>query len=82
MSNDFEEEYDNLSEIEDEEEREELYWDNKLYSYKNEYYNWRERKNPCNDAYYDEDRMIAQNLFASNLGIMLKKEQMMITFLQ
>ena len=72
-SNHFEEEYDNLSEVEDEGKREELYWDNKLYSYKNEYYNWRERKNPCNDAYYDEDRMIAQNLLASNLGITVKK---------
>ena len=74
---DFEEEYDgdydNLSAIEDEEEREELYWDNKLYNYRNYRYNWRERENPCDDAYYHEGRMIAQNLLASNLGIIAKK---------
>ncbi|WP_298781134.1 MG2 domain-containing protein [uncultured Polaribacter sp.] len=71
--NDFENEYDNLSEIADEEKREELYWDNKLYSYRNRYYNWKERKNPCNDAYYDDNKVIAQNLLASNLGITVKK---------
>ncbi|MHB0755141.1 alpha-2-macroglobulin family protein [Polaribacter sp. M15] len=72
-SNDFEDEYDNLNAIEEEDAREELYWDNKLYRYKNYRYNWRQRDNPCNDAYYDEDRMIAQNLLASNLGIIAKK---------
>ena len=67
------ENYDDLGEIEDEEAREALYWDNKLYQYKNYSYNWRQRDNPCHDAYYDEDRMIAQNLLASNLGIIAKK---------
>jgi len=77
ISNDFEENYiegyDNLSEIEDENEKEELYWDNKLYNYKTYNYNWRERENPCNDAYYGEGRMVSQNLLASNLGIIAKK---------
>lgn len=69
----YEEAYDyNLSEIEDEETKEELYWDNKLYSYKNYNYNWRERENPCKDSYY-ENKGIAQNLLASNLGIIAKK---------
>ncbi len=76
-TDDFEEEYDgdydNLSAIEDEEEREELYWDNKLYNYKKYRHNWRERENPCDDAYYHKGRMIAQNLLASNLGIIAKK---------
>jgi uncharacterized protein YfaS (alpha-2-macroglobulin family) len=73
ISNDLDEEHDNLSEIEDEKVREELYWDNKLYSYKNYSYNWRERSNPCDEAYYHEDKMITQNLLASNLGIIAKK---------
>ncbi len=67
---DYEGEY---IDLESQEEREELYWDNKLYNYKNYRYNWRERENPCNDAYYSNDRMIAQNLLASNLGIIAKK---------
>lgn len=54
------------------EEKEELYWDNKLYNYKNYSYNWRERKNPCSDSYYN-DKGIAQNLVASNLGLIAKR---------
>lgn len=69
----YEEDYEDFSEIEDEEAREELYWDNKLYQYKNYRHNWRERENPCNDAYYSENRMISQNLLASNLGVIAKK---------
>ena len=67
----YEEEYD-ASDIEDE-EREEMYWDNKLYNYRNYRYNWQERGNPCNDAYYNQGKIIAQNLLASNLGIIAKK---------
>ena len=67
----YEEEY-NISDLE-EDEREELYWDNELYSYRNYSYNWRERENPCNAAYYNEDKIVAQNLLASNLGIIAKK---------
>ncbi len=59
----------------DEDIKEELYWDNKLYRYRNYSYNWRERDNPCNDAYYNEDRIVAQNVLASNLGIIAKKEE-------
>jgi uncharacterized protein YfaS (alpha-2-macroglobulin family) len=64
---------DDYSEVDDEEVREELYWDNELYSYKNGNYNWRERENPCHEAYYNQDKMIAQNLLASNLGIIVKQ---------
>ncbi len=72
-SKNFEEESDDVTKIQDEKAREELYWDNKLYSYKNYRYNWRERDNPCDEAYYNEDRMIAQNLLASNIGVIAKK---------
>ncbi|MCI2229866.1 MG2 domain-containing protein [Polaribacter sp. MSW13] len=70
--NDVDDEYDHLSEIEDQEEKEKLYWDNKLYRYKSYNYNWRERENPCHDSYYN-NRTISQNLLASNLGIIAKK---------
>ena len=56
-----------------EDEKEERYWDNKLYSYKNYSYNWRERNNPCHEAYYNSDREVAQNILASNIGVIAKK---------
>lgn len=59
--------------IEDEDLKEELYWDNKIYNYRNYSYNWQERDNPCHEAYYHRDLMIAQNLLASNLGVIAKK---------
>ena len=60
------------SATEDEDLREEEYWDNVIYSYKNHNYNWRERNNPCNDAYYN-NKYLTQNLLASNLGVIVKK---------
>ncbi|WP_445748924.1 alpha-2-macroglobulin family protein [Polaribacter sp.] len=58
----------------DKEENEELYWDNQLYDYRDYDYDWSERNNPCNKAYYKSgERFIAQNLLASNLGITAKK---------
>ncbi|AEH00759.1 Ig-like domain-containing alpha-2-macroglobulin family protein [Lacinutrix sp. 5H-3-7-4] len=67
--------YDNYNEstTEDEDRREEEYWDNVTYRYRNYNYNWRERDNPCHDAYYNQDREISQNLLASNLGVIVKK---------
>ncbi|WP_298492974.1 MG2 domain-containing protein [uncultured Algibacter sp.] len=58
---------------EDEELREEAYWDNKAYRYKNYTYNWREEQNPCHDAYYGENKIVSQNLLASNLGVIAKQ---------
>ncbi len=58
---------------EDEDLREEEYWDNLIYSYKNYNYNWNEQNNPCHDAYYNEDRVVSQNLLASNLGVIAKQ---------
>jgi len=56
-------------------EREEQYWDNLIYNYRNSsYYNWRDRKTPCKEAYYNSDqRVVAQNVIASNLGVIVKK---------
>lgn len=56
-----------------EEKREERYWDNLIYNYKRYSYNWNERENPCHEAYYDARKTIAQNLLASNLGVIVKK---------
>ena len=69
-------EYQEVNEIDDQELREELYWDNELYSYKKYRYNWRERNNPCNEAYYSQNKIVAQNLLATNLGIIAKKGNM------
>lgn len=57
------------------EEREEQYWDNLIYNYqRRSYYNWRDRQNPCKDAYYDnDDRVVSANILASNLGVIVKK---------
>jgi uncharacterized protein YfaS (alpha-2-macroglobulin family) len=57
-------------------EREEQYWDKLIYSYRNNYYPWRDRNNPCKEGFYDnEDRVVAQNVLASNLGVIVKKGQ-------
>ncbi|TXD81457.1 hypothetical protein ESY86_18200 [Subsaximicrobium wynnwilliamsii] len=58
---------------EDEELREEEYWDNRSYDYKNYRYNYRERDNPCHEAYYNQNRIVAQNVLASNLGVIVKQ---------
>ncbi len=69
-----EKEYKNSNDFSNEEENEELYWDNQLYEYRDYDYDWNERNNPCNKAYYKSgERFIAQNLLASNLGITAKK---------
>jgi len=58
---------------EDDDLREEAYWDNITYSYKNYAYNWSERDNPCHNAYYNANRVVSQNLLASNLGVIAKR---------
>ncbi|MFD1161199.1 alpha-2-macroglobulin family protein [Hwangdonia seohaensis] len=64
-----------FNEISPEEEdlKEEAYWDNLAYRYKNYSYNWREENNPCHDAYYNERKIVSQNLLASNLGVIAKR---------
>jgi len=61
------------SSSEDEEIREEEYWNNVSYSYRRHTYNWRERDNPCHDAYYNEDRIVSSNLMTSNIGVIAKR---------
>ena len=61
------------SNTEDDELREQEYWDNRTYRYRNRTYNWRQRDNPCHDAYYGDNKIIAQNLLASNLGVIVKQ---------
>ncbi|WP_449288662.1 alpha-2-macroglobulin family protein [Mariniflexile jejuense] len=58
---------------ENEELREQAYWDNLIYRYKNYSYNWREENNPCHNAYYNESRIVTQNLLASNIGVIVKQ---------
>jgi uncharacterized protein YfaS (alpha-2-macroglobulin family) len=36
-------------------------------------FNWRERNNPCNDAYYSPERSVSRNVLASNFGLIAKK---------
>jgi uncharacterized protein YfaS (alpha-2-macroglobulin family) len=71
----YEDDYDQYSaeEASDDDAREEQYWDNLIYSYKRYVYNWRERENPCHPAYYNADRVVAANILASNLGVIVKK---------
>ncbi|MFV0541949.1 MAG: MG2 domain-containing protein, partial [Aestuariibaculum sp.] len=65
--------YDEDVDYEDNDLREEAYWDNLTYRYKNYTYNWREENNPCHDAYYGESKIVSQNLLASNLGVIAKQ---------
>ncbi len=58
---------------EDEDLKEEEYWDNRTYNYRNYRYNYQERDNPCHEAYYNQNRIVAQNLLSSNLGVIAKK---------
>jgi uncharacterized protein YfaS (alpha-2-macroglobulin family) len=61
-------------ENENTDELEEAYWNNLTYRYRNNSYNWRERNNPCHDSYFNEERIVSQNLIASNLGVIVKKD--------
>ncbi|WP_310993369.1 alpha-2-macroglobulin family protein [Aequorivita marina] len=59
--------------FEDEELREQRYWDNELYSWRNYAYNWKQRDNPCHPAYYNQDRVVTANILGSDLGMIVKK---------
>ncbi len=61
------------STTEDEDLREEEYWDNVTYNYRNDSYNWRDRNNPCKASYYKRNNRVSQNLLASNIGVIAKK---------
>ena len=38
-------------------------------------YNWRERDDPCKEAYYSPDRRVSRNIMASNIGLIAKKSE-------
>lgn len=69
----FDDGYANAETSEEQEIREQRFWDNELYSWRNYYYNWEERDNPCHRAYYNNDRVVSTNLLASDLGLIVKK---------
>lgn len=72
----YEDDYYASTELTEEEEnlREEQYWDNITYSYRNSSYRWRDRENPCTDSYFNyENRTVSQNLISSNLGVIAKQ---------
>ncbi|MEM7484466.1 MAG: MG2 domain-containing protein [Bacteroidota bacterium] len=56
-----------------EEAMEERYWDNEIYYWRDNNYNWEERDNPCHDAYYSSDKIVTTNLLGSDLGLIVKK---------
>ncbi|WP_111670135.1 alpha-2-macroglobulin family protein [Algoriphagus litoralis] len=60
-----------LSDLE-EEDREEQYWNNRIYRWRNYSYNWSQRDNPCHDAYYNEERVLSSNVLGSDLGFIAK----------
>ncbi len=68
----YEDEYYSPSSEVDEEEREEQYWNNKLYRWRTYSYNWEQRDNPCHDAYYNEERVLSSNVLGSDLGLIAK----------
>lgn len=56
-----------------EEEREQQYWDNRIYRWRTYTYNWEQKDNPCHEAYYNEERILSTNILGSNLGLTVKK---------
>ncbi len=36
-------------------------------------FNWKDRNDPCKEAYYSPDKSVKKNILASNLGLMAKK---------
>ena len=54
---------------------EEDYWNKETWDFRNTTYNWRERDNPCHDAYYVDDNFVSSNVLASDLGLLIKKTE-------
>ena len=70
MDNDYEYEYQgrNRGAVDDEEE----FW-SRYDSYYPYGYNWEQRDNPCNQAYYNRERFDSRNIIATNIGLTAKK---------
>ena len=56
-------------------ENENNFWNNKSNRRHAYTYNWRERENPCHEAYYNDDKFASSNLLASDLGLIVKKSE-------
>lgn len=67
--------YNDTSEVlsDDEDAREEQYWDNRIYRWRKQVYNWEQEDNPCHPAYYQEGKFINSNILGSDLGVIVKK---------
>lgn len=69
----YEEDYYYSEATGDEDEKEEQYWDNKIYNWRSYNYNWQQEDNPCHAAYYNDQRIVKTNILGSNLGFIVKK---------
>ncbi|WP_442846997.1 alpha-2-macroglobulin family protein [Leeuwenhoekiella sp. H156] len=69
------EDYYNTEANDEENLREEAYWDNERYYWRNRIYNWEEEDNPCHPAYYNEDRFVKTNVLGSDLGLIVKESE-------
>ena len=50
------------------------FWENfDDYYYDYGWYDWEKRNNPCSDAYYGFRRAVSRNVFASNMGLIVKE---------
>ncbi|QAA82403.1 hypothetical protein EI546_12040 [Aequorivita sp. H23M31] len=65
--------YYKMDSSEDEEIREQRYWDNEIYRWRTYNYNWEQQDNPCHPAYYNSDRVVTTNILGSDLGLIVKK---------
>ncbi len=55
-------------------EDETAYWDNEGRYYDDHYYYWRDRDDPCKDAYYkSRANKVSVNILGSNLGVIAKR---------
>lgn len=57
-------------------ENEGSYWDSyedNYYYYNEEGYDWEQRDNPCNPAYFSSDRTIRKSVIASDFGLLAKR---------
>ncbi|SDB91503.1 alpha-2-macroglobulin [Williamwhitmania taraxaci] len=49
------------------------YYDEDYEYYEGEDYDWDQRDNPCNRAYFSSNKMITQNILASDIGLIAKR---------
>lgn len=67
---------DDLTNIEDQSFEDQLMYEGGYYEdeyYYDEDYDWQQRDNPCNSAYYTNSKTIRKNVLASDLGLIVKR---------